>query len=93
MGSISGTIIASFVVTSGLEILRFFDEPLSLFGLNIPLFRPGLRMVIFSILLMVLVLFFRNGLLGQKELSWKLIFDLLSGKKPRKKTGEGGAAQ
>jgi branched-chain amino acid transport system permease protein len=50
-------------------------------------------MVIFSILLMVLVLFFRNGLLGQKELSWKLIFDLLSGKKPRKKTGEGGAAQ
>ncbi|MDD4088468.1 MAG: branched-chain amino acid ABC transporter permease [Tissierellia bacterium] len=92
MGSVSGTIIASFVVTSGLEILRFFDEPLNLFGVNIPLFRPGLRMVIFSILLMVLVLFFRNGLLGQKELSWKLIFDRLSGKKPRKKTGEGGAA-
>lgn len=85
MGSISGTIIASFVVTSGLEILRFFDEPLSLFGLNIPLFRPGLRMVIFSILLMVLVLFFRNGLLGQKELSWKLIFDLLSGKNHEKR--------
>jgi branched-chain amino acid transport system permease protein len=92
MGSISGTIIASFVVTAGLEILRFFDEPLALFGVNIPLFRPGLRMVIFSILLMVLVLFFRNGLLGQKELSWKLVFDWLAGKKPRKKTGEGGAA-
>ena len=92
MGSISGTIIASFVVTIGLEILRFFDEPLALFGVNIPLFRPGLRMVVFSILLMVLVLFFRNGLLGQKELSWKLVFDWLSGKKPIKKTDEGGAA-
>jgi branched-chain amino acid transport system permease protein len=93
MGSISGTIIASFVVTAGLEILRFFDEPLTLFGISIPLFRPGLRMVIFSILLMLLVLFFRNGLLGQKELSWKLIIDLLSGKLPRKKTGEGGGVQ
>jgi branched-chain amino acid transport system permease protein len=93
MGSISGTIIASFVVTAGLEILRFFDEPLTLFGTSIPLFRPGLRMVIFSILLMLLVLFFRNGLLGQKELSWKLIIDLLSGKLPRKKTGEGGGVQ
>ena len=92
MGSISGTVIASFVVTAGLEVLRFFDEPFSLFGINIPLFRPGLRMVIFSILLMVLVLFFRNGLLGQKELSWKLIFDRLSGKRPKKKTDEGGAA-
>ena len=92
MGSVSGTIIASFVVTSGLEILRFFDEPLTLFGANIALFRPGLRMVIFSILLMILVLFFRNGLLGQKELSWKLIFNWLAGKKPIKKTGEGGAA-
>jgi branched-chain amino acid transport system permease protein len=27
MGSISGTIIAAFVVTSGLEVLRFFDGP------------------------------------------------------------------
>ncbi len=80
------------MVTSGLEILRFFDEPLTLFGANIALFRPGLRMVIFSILLMILVLFFRNGLLGQKELSWKLIFNWLAGKKPIKKTGEGGAA-
>jgi branched-chain amino acid transport system permease protein len=47
-------------------------------------------MVIFSILLMILVLFFRNGLLGQKELSWKLIFDWFK-RKPKKKTDLGGA--
>ncbi|NLJ58680.1 MAG: branched-chain amino acid ABC transporter permease [Tissierellia bacterium] len=91
MGSLSGTIIASFVVTVGLELLRFFDSPLTLFGVNIPLFRPGLRMVIFSLLLMVLVLFFRNGLLGQKELSWKVICDWFNRKK-RKKPAEGGRA-
>jgi branched-chain amino acid transport system permease protein len=90
MGSISGTVIASFVVTAGLEVLRFFDDPLTLFGIDIPIFRPGFRMVIFSLLLMILVLFFRNGLLGQKELSWKLILDRL---KRNKRTGKGGTAQ
>ncbi|MEG0377076.1 MAG: branched-chain amino acid ABC transporter permease, partial [Eubacterium sp.] len=48
MGSISGTIISSFIVTAGQEWLRFLDEPFSLFGIDLPFFRPGLRMVIFS---------------------------------------------
>jgi len=91
MGSITGTVIASFVVTVGLEVLRFFDEPLTLFGVNIPIFRAGFRMVIFSILLMILVLFFRNGLLGQKELSWKYLDNLFKKKKPsNRKAGKGG---
>ena len=91
MGSISGTVIASFIVTAGLELLRFFDEPLTLFGVNIPIFRAGLRMVIYSILLMVLVLFFRNGLLGQKELSWNAIIEWFKNKMPSHKKSERGA--
>jgi branched-chain amino acid transport system permease protein len=92
MGSVSGTVISSFVVTLGLEFLRFFDESLTLFGVNIPIFRAGFRMVIFSVLLMVLVLFFRNGLLGQKELSWKMIGDWISKikNKTKKKSDKGG---
>ncbi len=70
MGSVTGTIIASFIITGGLEWLRFFDEPLSIMGVEIPVFRSGLRMVVFSVLLMVLVLFYRKGLMGQKEFSW-----------------------
>ena len=81
MGSVSGTVISSFIVTIGLEVLRFFDEPLTLFGVNIPIFRAGFRMVIFSVLLMVLVLFFRNGLLGQKELSWGMVRDFFTKKR------------
>lgn len=92
MGSITGTIISSFIVTFGLEFLRFFDEPLAMFGYNITFFRAGFRMVIFSILLMILVLFFRKGLLGQKELSWKLISNIFKGKNSNKKSNKGGAA-
>lgn len=70
IGSITGSIVGAFFVTAGKEILRFFDEPLVIAGTEVPLFKPGFRMVIFSILLMVVVLFFRKGLLGGKELSF-----------------------
>ena len=70
IGSITGSIVGAFFVTAGKEILRFFDEPLVIAGAEVPLFKPGFRMVIFSILLMVVVLFFRKGLLGGKELSF-----------------------
>lgn len=70
IGSITGSIVGAFFVTAGKELLRFFDEPLIIGGVQIPLFKPGFRMVIFSILLMIVVLFFRKGLLGGKELSF-----------------------
>ena len=69
IGSISGSIIGSFIVTAGKEFLRFFDEPMTIGNFNVPLFRPGFRMVIFSILLMVVVLFFRKGIMGGKEIT------------------------
>lgn len=83
MGSISGTVIASFIVTGGLELLRYFDEPLTVAGYEIPLFRAGFSMVIFSVLLMVIVLFFRNGLMGRTELSWDRIFNFFARMKNR----------
>lgn len=89
MGSISGTIIASFVVTGGLELLRTFDEPLTIAGYEISLFRPGFSMVIFSILLMVIVLFYRKGLMGRTELSWNRIFDFFAKFKHTKTAKEG----
>jgi len=93
MGSVSGTVIASFVVTTGLELLRFFDDSLTLFGVNIPIFRPGFRMVIFSLLLMILVLFFRKGIMGQKELSWDMVEGWFKPRKnlhSKRKKDEGG---
>lgn len=93
MGSVTGSIIASFLVTASKEQwLRFFDEPLIIGGWSVPFFKTGLRMVVFSILLMVVVLFFRRGIMGQNEFSWdglvrliKSIPDILSGKFKKKK--------
>lgn len=70
MGSITGSMLGSIIVTAGLEFLRVFDEPFYMFGTSIPLFRPGFRMVIFSVLLMACVLFWRKGIMGTKEFTW-----------------------
>ena len=71
MGSFTGSIIAAMLVIFSKEWwLRFLDAPLSINGFNVPLLRPGFRMVIFSIILMIVVLFFRGGIMGDREFSW-----------------------
>lgn len=71
MGSITGSMLGAILVTGGLEFLRVFDEPLEFFGAVIPLFRPGFRMVMFSVLLMICVLFWRKGIMGTEEFTWE----------------------
>ena len=94
IGSVTGGIIGAFLVNCGQEWLRFFDEPLAIAGVQIPLFRTGFRMVIFSILLMLVVLFYRRGIMGNHEFSWdglgrviKGIPNKFSRKKAEQKTG------
>lgn len=41
-------------------------------GMEVPFLRTGFRMVVFSVIIMVVVLFFRHGLMGDKELPYKL---------------------
>lgn len=77
IGSVTGSVIGAFLVTAGREWLRFFDNPLTIGGIQIPLFRSGFRMVIFSILLMAVVLFYRRGLMGSNEFSWDGLFGLI----------------
>ena len=48
--------------------LRFLDSELWVFGVKVPFLRTGFRMVVFSIIIMIVVLFFRRGLMGDKEL-------------------------
>ena len=69
IGSISGSVIAAIVVTILMEALRFLDGPL-----NFIFFKtegvPGIRMVVFSVMLMAVILYRQQGLMGNKELSW-----------------------
>ena len=60
MGSISGTVISAIVVTVSMEALRFLDEPMNL-GFTTTPALPGLRMVVFSIILMLVVIFKKDG--------------------------------
>jgi branched-chain amino acid transport system permease protein len=93
IGSITGSVIGAFLVTAGREWLRFFDNPLTIGGVDIPLFRSGFRMVIFSILLMAVVLFYRRGIMGSNEFSWnglgRLIRSIPDRLKKKKKTRKG----
>jgi branched-chain amino acid transport system permease protein len=74
IGSITGSVVSAFLVTAAKEWwLRFFDRPLTVFGFDVPLFRTGFRMVIFSILLMIVVLIYRRGLFGTNEFSWDAV--------------------
>lgn len=85
MGSITGTIISSIIVTIGMELLRPLDETIDL-GFTTINGIPGLRMVIFSLILIVVVLFYRKGLMGTNEFSW----DKLINKFKRKSLAKGG---
>lgn len=77
IGSVSGSILGAFLVTASKEWwLRFFDQPLVIGGWEVPLFRTGFRMVIFSVLLMAVVLFYRRGLMGSREFSWEGVLGL-----------------
>ena len=76
MGSITGSVLAAFLVTVGQEWLRVLDGPINL-GFFQSSGIAGMRMVVFSGLLLVVILFFRNGLMGTREFSWPGILRLL----------------
>lgn len=67
LGSTTGAIIGAVLVIGGAEWLRFLDEPMNLFGFITPA-MPGLRMVVFSLILILVMLFAREGIMGKKEL-------------------------
>ncbi|MGH5107390.1 branched-chain amino acid ABC transporter permease [Klebsiella pneumoniae] len=70
MGVLIGLKAFAAAVLGGIgsgEWLRFLDQPLQFFGHDLGAY-PGLRMVVFSLLLLIIMLFAREGLLGKKEI-------------------------
>ena len=84
IGSISGSVIGSFLFVAASEWwLRGLDSGTFL-GINAPgIFRNGFRLVVFSVIIMIVVLFFRQGIMGEREIS-----DLF---RDRKKKAKGAA--
>ena len=85
IGSVTGSVFSSFLFVACSEWwLRFLDQEQTINGWKVPLLRNGFRLVVFSIIIMAVVLFFRKGIMGDRELP-----DLF--RKRAKLTGKGGA--
>ncbi|MBQ6518866.1 MAG: branched-chain amino acid ABC transporter permease [Anaerolineaceae bacterium] len=85
LGSVTGSCLASFLFVAASEWwLRFLDQKQVINGFEVPLLRNGFRLVVFSLIIMIVVLFFRQGIMGTRELP-----DLFRRKKP----AEGGTAK
>ena len=91
IGSITGSIISSFIFIILSEwLLRFLDNETYIGSFHVPLLRSGFRKVVFSVIIMIIVLFFRQGIMGTKEFSIQRIYQKMTGKSKKKE--KGGAA-
>jgi branched-chain amino acid transport system permease protein len=75
LGSITGSAISAVLFILGGEALRIVEEPFSLGPLEVPGI-PGMRMVIFSLLLVTVMVFARKGIMGREEFSWEWLIGL-----------------
>ena len=95
IGSVSGSCIAAFLYIACSEWwLRFLDSG-GVAGIQVPFFRDGFRKVVFSVVIMIIVLFFSQGIMGNKELSFAGLIRKIKAKKAAKavKATAGGAAK
>jgi branched-chain amino acid transport system permease protein len=70
LGSITGSIISAMLFVAALEWgLRGLDSG-SWMGITTTMFSNGFRLVVFSVFIMLVVLFFRRGIMGDKELPY-----------------------
>ena len=85
IGSVTGSVISSFLFVACSEWwLRFLDEQQMIGNFQVPLLRNGFRLVVFSVIIMIVVLFFRRGIMGDREL-WNLNF---TGRRKNKEDGK-----
>lgn len=83
LGSTTGAIISAVLITWGGEALRLVEEPISVLGFEYEGI-PGMRMVLFSLILIFVMLFARSGLMGRNEFRWAILINWLK----RRKTSE-----
>ncbi len=87
IGSISGSCIGAFLYIACSEWwLRFLDSG-SFLGIEVPFFRDGFRKVVFSVIIMIIVLFFSKGIMGDKELSLSRVIQRFRSRKQKKAAG------
>ncbi|WP_456399174.1 branched-chain amino acid ABC transporter permease [Mesoaciditoga sp.] len=74
LGSISGAVLGAIFFAFAAQWLRIVESPMNFFGITIPGI-PGMSMLIFATVFILIMLFWRRGIMGKDELSWQYIYD------------------
>jgi branched-chain amino acid transport system permease protein len=74
LGSISGSIIGAVLVTLFSEFLRNLEQHIQLYGLS---------QITLAVTLVIIVIFFRSGLMGYREIHWPQLLKLGMGRAKR----------
>ncbi len=74
LGSTTGAVLSAILITWGSEALRIVEEPFTFFGYDYSGI-PGMRMVLFSIILILVMLFARRGIMGRNEFKWSVLLN------------------
>ena len=67
--------------------LRFLDNEMYIGAWQVPLLRTGFRKVVFSVIIMAVVLFYRQGIMGDRELSVQRMARLVHRRTKAARTG------
>ena len=88
---ISGALLAMYQTSVQAAMFKsaFLDSDTYIGNFHVPLLRSGFRKVVFAVIIMVIVLFFRQGIMGTKEFSVRGIYNKLTGKS--RGDGKGGS--
>jgi branched-chain amino acid transport system permease protein len=98
IGSVSGSVISSMLFVACSEWwLRFLDNNnLMIGGFHVPLLKPGFRKVVFAVVIMLIVIFWQRGIMGESEFSiagLRRAIKRLAGKKAARASGSSAAAK
>jgi len=74
LGSLTGAIVGAIVLTVLPESLR---------GVEAEIEQPGLRWMVYALILILLMIFRPQGIFGQRELSLRLLRSIIPGGKPK----------
>jgi branched-chain amino acid transport system permease protein len=74
IGSVTGSCLSSFLFIAASEWwLRFLDDETYIGSFRLPLLSSGFRKVVFSVIIMIVVLFYSRGIMGSREFSLNAI--------------------
>ena len=89
LGNITGSVVLAFTFTFLMEWMRFIEGPMNLGFITVH-GVPGMRMLLFSVMLLVIILKFGKGVFGDYEFSINGIINFFKNLK-KKSTKKGGS--